>query len=96
MEFQSFWVASNREGVEKKKKNEEVTKFMKRSVDSFPRVGIPFLGGTNILRSKLRPLRHHVQHKMGQDVSLVKRFQKENSIAKFTEYLNSWLNLQNI
>ena len=69
---------------------------MKGSIDSFPRAGIPFLGRTNIFRSKLGPLGHHVQHKMGQDVSLVERFQKENSIAEFTEYLNSWLNLQNI
>ena len=69
---------------------------MKGSIDSFPRAGIPFLGRTNILRSKLGPLGYHVQHKMGQDVSLVERFQKENSIAEFTEYLNSWLNLLNI
>ena len=50
-----------------------------------------FLGRTNILRSELGPLGHHVQHKMCQDVSLVKQAQKalENSIAKFTEYLNS-------
>ena len=54
---------------------------MKGSIDPFPRGGIHFLGGTNILRSELGPLGHHVQHKMCQDVSL------ENSIAEFTEYL---------
>ena len=66
---------------------------MKGSIDPFPRGGIPFLGGTNILRSELRPLGHHVQHKMCQDVSLVKRVLKdlENSIAEFIEYLNSCL-----
>ena len=69
---------------------------MKGSIDSFPRVRISFLGETTILRSNLGPLGHHVQHKMDQDVSLEKQFQKENSIAKFTEYLNRWLNLQNI
>ena len=95
LEFQSFWVASKREGVERKK-NEGVPKCVKESIDSFPGVGILFLGGTNFLRSKLGPLGHHVPQKMGQDVSLVKRFQKENSIAEFTEYLNSRLNLQNI
>ena len=61
------------------------------SIDPFPRGGIPFLVGTNILRSELGPLGHHVQHKMCQEVSLVKRIQKdlENSIAEFIEYLNS-------
>ena len=64
---------------------------MKGSIDRFPRGGIPFLGGSNILRSGLGPLGYHVQHKMCQKVSLVKRVQKglENSIAEFTEYLNS-------
>ena len=66
---------------------------MKESIDRFPRGGIPFLGGTNILRSDLGTLGHHVQDKMCQEVSLVKRVQKdlENSIAEFTEYLNSCL-----
>ena len=47
--------------------------------------------GTNILRSELGPLGHHVQDKMCQEVCLVKQVQKdlENSIAVFTEYLNS-------
>ena len=64
---------------------------MKESIDRFPRGGIPFLGGTNILRSDLGTLGHHVQDKMCQDVSLVKRVQNnlENSIAEFTEYLSS-------
>ena len=66
---------------------------MKGSIDPFPRGRIPFLGGTNILRSELGPLGHHVKHKMCQDVSLAKRVQKdlENSIAEFTEDLNSCL-----
>ena len=66
---------------------------MKGSIDPFPRERIPFLGTTNILRSELGPLGHHVKHKMRQNVSLVKRVQKdlENSIAEFTEYLNSCL-----
>ena len=61
------------------------------SIDPFPRGGIPFLVGTNILRSELGPLGHHVQDKMCQEVCLVKQVQKdlENSIAVFTEYLNS-------
>ena len=64
---------------------------MKGSIDLFPRGRFPFLGGTNILRSELGPVGHHVKHKMCQDVSLVKRVQKdlENSTAEFTEYLNS-------
>ena len=64
---------------------------MKGSIDLFPRGRFPFLGGTNILRSELGPVGHHVKHKMCQDVSLVKRVQKdlENSIAEFTEYLSS-------
>ena len=64
---------------------------MNGSIDPFPKEGIPFLGENNILRSELGPLGHHVQHKMCQDVSLVKRVQKvlENSTAEFTEYLNS-------
>ena len=73
------------------KKKEGVRKFMKGSIDPFPRGIILFLGGTNILRSELGPLGRHVKHRMCQDVSLVKRVQKdlENSIAEFTEYLNS-------
>ena len=66
---------------------------MKGSIDPFSRGGIPFLGGGggNILRSELGALGHHVQHKMCQEVSRVKRVQKglENSIAEFTEYFNS-------
>ena len=64
---------------------------MKGSIDPFPKGRDPFPRGYNILRSELGPLGHHVQHKMCQDVSLVKQVQKalENSIAKFTEYLNS-------
>ena len=66
---------------------------MKGSIDPFPRGRILFLGGTNILRSELGLLGRHVKHRMCQDVSLVKRVQKdlENSIAEFTEYLNSCL-----
>ena len=66
---------------------------MNESIDPFSRERIPFLGGTNILRSELEPLGHHVQHKMCQDVSLVKPVQKalENSTAEFTEYLNSFV-----
>ena len=58
---------------------------MKGSIDPFSR------GGGNILRSELGALGHHVQHKMCQEVSRVKRVQKglENSIAEFTEYFNS-------
>ena len=76
-----------------KKINEGVPKFMKGSIDPFPRGRILFLGGTNILRSELGLLGRHVKHRMCQDVSLVKRVQKdlENSIAEFTEYLNSCL-----
>ena len=64
---------------------------MKGYIDPFPRGGILFLAGTNILRSELGPLGHHVRHKMCQDITLVKRVQKalENTIAEFTEYLNS-------
>ena len=71
---------------------------MKGSIDPFPRERIPFLGTTNILRSELGPLGHHVKHKMRQNVSLVKRVQKdlENSIAEFTEYLNSCVCLHQI
>ena len=36
---------------------------MKGSIDPFPRGDIPFLEGTNILRSELGPLGHHVQNK---------------------------------
>ena len=66
---------------------------MKGSIDPFPKGRIPFLGGSNILRNELGPLGHHVKNKIYQDVSLVKRVQKdlENSIAEFTEYLNSCL-----
>ena len=66
---------------------------MKGSIDPFPRGRILFLGGTNILRSELGLLGRHVKHRMCQDVSLVKRVQKdlENSIAEFTEYLNSFV-----
>ena len=72
---------------------------MKGSIDPFPKGRIPFLGGTNnILRNELGPLGHHVKHKICQDVSLVKRVQKdlENSIAEFTEYLNSCVCLHQI
>ena len=65
---------------------------MKGSIDPFPRGGIPFLGGTNIRRSELEPLGHHMQQEMCQEGTLVKQVQKdlENNIAEFTEYLNSF------
>ena len=66
---------------------------MKGSIDPYPRGRFPFLGGTNILRSELGPLEHHVKHKICQDISLVTRVQKdlESSIAEFTENWNSCL-----
>ena len=65
---------------------------MKGSIDPFPRGGIPFLGGTNIPRSELDPYCIMCNIKC-QDVTLVKQVQKdlENSIAEFTEYLNSFV-----
>ena len=66
---------------------------MKGSIDPFPRGMILFLGLINILKSERGPLGRHVKYRVCQDVILVKRVQKdlENSIAEFTEYLNSCL-----
>ena len=83
------WLVKESE-LKTKETNEKVPTFMKGSMDPFPWGRISFLGGINILRSELGPLGHHVQHKMCQKVSLVKRIRKnlEKSVAEFTQYLN--------